>query len=196
MLPLTRGSTCTQVVLEGTSREQQLCLEQHIGSIAGEGGKPVLVLDGAAFPPKAAEVARRRATSSGAADAARAAEAQLQGHKAASEWKKASRPAEAFWAWLLQWCLDKDVAFLVSPCEADEQLVALQEQLGDENAIVLAASQDSDQSSLWLHMLSTSVWTLVCTVLATCRLALSIFDIKYLESHDIIEYMATYVQLQ
>ena len=52
------------------------------------------------------------------------------------------------------------------------------------------------QSSLWLHMLSTSVWTLVCTVLATCRLALSIFDIKYLESHDIIEYMATYVQLQ
>ena len=53
-----------------------------------------------------------------------------------------------------------------------------------------------NQSSLWLHMLSTSVWTLVCTVLATCRLALSIFDIKYLESHDIIEYMATYVQLQ
>jgi hypothetical protein len=45
-------------------------------------------------------------------------------------------------SWLMQWCISKCVAYIVAPYEADEMLAALQEQLGDETVIVLAASQD------------------------------------------------------
>ena len=43
-----------QVAREGTSLQQQQYVLRHIESIVGEGGNPVLVLDGKAYPPKAA----------------------------------------------------------------------------------------------------------------------------------------------
>ena len=50
-----------QVVLEGTSPQQQQYVRRHLDAVVGEGGKPVLVLDGRAYPAKAAERGRRRA---------------------------------------------------------------------------------------------------------------------------------------
>ena len=132
------------MALEGTSREQQLFIEEHVRAIAAEGGRPVLVLDGAPYPPKADEVASRRTARDAAERAAREHELAGDGKAAAAAWKRAARPQEPFWAWLLQWCVAKRVAFVVAPNEADEMLVALQEALGDETVIVLAASQDSD----------------------------------------------------
>ena len=129
------------MVLEGTSREQQLFIEDQVSSLIGEGGRPVLVLDGAAYPPKAVEVASRRAARDVAEKAARTAEEAQDGHKVTAEWKKAARPQEPFFAWLLQWCISKHVAFIVAPNEADEQLVALQEDAGGADVVVLAASQ-------------------------------------------------------
>ena len=114
-----------QVVLEGTSREQQLFVEEQVASISGEGGRPVLVLDGAAFPPKTRVAASRRADREAKEREARGAEASRDGHEAAAAWKAAARPHEPFFEWLMNWCVAKGVAFIVSPFEADEQLVAL-----------------------------------------------------------------------
>ena len=130
-----------QVALEGTSREQQLFIEEHVGAISGEGGRPVLVLDGSPYPPKADEVASRRAKRDEAEQTAHRLERNGEGKAAAAAWKRAARPQEPFYSWLLQWCRAKRVAYIVAPYEADEMLVALQEHLGEKNTIVLAASQ-------------------------------------------------------
>ena len=42
----------TTVVREGTSFAQQDYIRKQIASVAAEGGTPVLVLDGRAYPPK------------------------------------------------------------------------------------------------------------------------------------------------
>ena len=103
-----------QVVLEGTSREQQLFIEEQITSLSGEGGRPVRVLDGAAFPPKMCVAASRRADRDAKEREARAAEVSHQGHKAAAAWKAAARPQEPFFKWLVEWCVAKGVAILVA----------------------------------------------------------------------------------
>jgi hypothetical protein len=48
------------VVREGTSEKQQDYLRKRIMSVAAEGGTPVLVLDGRAYPPKLATRNDRR----------------------------------------------------------------------------------------------------------------------------------------
>ena len=48
------------VVREGTSEKQQDYLRKRITSVAAEGGVPVLVLDGRAYPPKLGTRAERR----------------------------------------------------------------------------------------------------------------------------------------
>ena len=63
-----------QVALEGTSQRQQQYVLRHLEALVAEGGTPVLVLDGRAYPPKAAERAKRRSDRAGAVQKARQAE--------------------------------------------------------------------------------------------------------------------------
>ena len=85
------------VVREGTSQRQRDYVTKQIDSVAAEGGRPVLVLDGRAYPPKLATRADRRQK---AAAARREAE-QLQqsGSLTAAQrtemrklWEKAAGP--------------------------------------------------------------------------------------------------------
>ena len=111
-------SLAWQVALEGTSRDQQLFIEEHVGAISAEGGRPVLVLDGAPYPPKADEVASRLAKRDEAERAAQRAELAREATTATAVWKRAARPQEPFFAWLLEWCRAKHVAYIVAPYEA------------------------------------------------------------------------------
>ena len=126
------------VVREGTSLAQQDYVRKQIASVAAEGGTPVLVLDGRAYPPKLATRALRR----DAADAARSEAEQLQqdgkADEARSKWAAAARPQEPFWLALLHECLRNKVQFVVAPYEADAQLVSLAEEYGDR-AIIWAS---------------------------------------------------------
>ncbi|EOD31031.1 hypothetical protein EMIHUDRAFT_203105 [Emiliania huxleyi CCMP1516] len=131
-----------QVAQEGISQRQQQYVMQHLQGIYALGGKVCLVLDGRAYPPKKKERERRRGTSQQAVDEALAKEARNE--DASKEWKAAARPAEPLWAWLMQECIDKDMPFIVAPYEADEQLVSLQWELGVDQAVIWAASEDSD----------------------------------------------------
>ena len=79
----------------------------------------MLVLDGAALPPKTRVATSRRADREAKEREARGAEASRDGHKAAAAWKAAALPHEPFWEWLMNWCVAKGVAFIVSPLEAD-----------------------------------------------------------------------------
>ena len=63
--------------------------------------------------------------------------------EAADAWKRAAGPQEPFWHALLEECLRNEVLFIVSPYEADAQLVSLAAELGDR-AIIWAATNDSD----------------------------------------------------
>ena len=49
------------VAREGVSVQQQQYVRRYLESVVGEGGRPVVVLDGKAYPPKAATRATRRA---------------------------------------------------------------------------------------------------------------------------------------
>jgi exonuclease 1 len=135
-----------QVVREGKSTQQQQYVTRRIEAVVGEGGTPVLVMDGRAYPPKE-QTRRQRRT--GRDESRRTAET-LEGQpgkasEAESAWKEAAAPQEPFWRWLMQYCIDRGVPFVVAPYEADAQLVSLQEDLGGQSrAVIWAASQDSD----------------------------------------------------
>ena len=60
-----------EVALHGTSLDQQEYMRKQIESVAAEGGRPVLILDGRAYPPKLTTRAERRARSTDAHAAAR-----------------------------------------------------------------------------------------------------------------------------
>ncbi|EOD40309.1 hypothetical protein EMIHUDRAFT_222732 [Emiliania huxleyi CCMP1516] len=105
-----------QVAQEGISQRQQQYVTQHLQGVYALGGKVCLVLDGRAYPPKKKERERRRGTSQQAVDEALAKEARNE--DASKEWKTAARPAEPFWAWLMQECIDKDMPFIVAPARA------------------------------------------------------------------------------
>ena len=130
-------------MLEGISTAQQQYVRQHLDSVVGEGGTPVLVFDGRAYPAKAATRAKRRGHAAQSQQEALQAERRGERAQAATAWKKAAAPQEAFWLWLMQECLRSGIKFIVSPYEADAQLVALEEELGS-SALIWAASQDSD----------------------------------------------------
>ena len=131
------------VVREGMSGAQQNYMRAQIASVAAEGGTPVLVLDGRAYPPKLATRTARRE----AAEAARLeAERLTQGgqlDEARRQWQLAAGPQEPFWLALLDECIRHKILFIVAPYEADAQLVALAEAYGDQS-IIWAASNDSD----------------------------------------------------
>ena len=124
--------------------QQQQYVRRHLESIVGEGGKPVLVLDGKAYPPKAATRQARRTDREAARRLAEQAEAASDRQAAESAWKIAAAPQEPFWAWLMQECINTGISFLVAPYEADAQLVSLAQELGPSRAVIWAASNDSD----------------------------------------------------
>lgn len=76
------------------SAQQHQYVTRHIEAVAGEGGKPVLVLDGRAYPPKAATCDLRRADRHAAAARAQALEAANEKTEALKEWGRASAPSE------------------------------------------------------------------------------------------------------
>ena len=127
------------VVRDGTSLAQQDYVRRQLASVAAEGGTPVLVLDGRAYPPKLATRMERR----DAAEVARLEAEQLQQsgktEEARSKWATAARPQEPFWLALLKECLRTKIQFVVAPYEADAQLVSLAEEYGDR-AIIWATS--------------------------------------------------------
>ena len=132
-----------EVVRHGTSDQQQEYVRKRIASVAAEGGTPVLVLDGRKYPPKLATQTDRRAKQKAARQKAEQATACGRWQEAADAWKAAAGPQEPFWHALLEECLKNEVLFIVSPYEADAQLVSLAEELGDR-AIIWAAANDSD----------------------------------------------------
>jgi hypothetical protein len=125
------------VVREGTSRAQQDYLRKQIASVAAEGGTPVLVLDGRAYPPKLATRAARRE----AAEAARVEAERLQqlGHRdeARKQWAKAAGPQEPFWLALLEECLRDKILFVIAPYDEGGD----DEPLSDAGSIELSPLQ-------------------------------------------------------
>ena len=131
------------VVRDGVSAAQMNYIRKQIGSVAAEGGTPVLVLDGRAYPPKlATRQARREAAAAAQAEAERLTQLGLR-DEARRKWEAAAGPQEPFWLALLDECVRNKILFVVAPYEADAQLVALAEEYG-EQAIIWAASNDSD----------------------------------------------------
>lgn len=130
------------VVRDGTSLQQQEYVRKRIASVAAEGGRPVLVLDGRAYPPKLATRDDRRSKAAAAQQRAELLDSAMSAD-AASAWKAAAGPQEAFWMWLIDHCRRHRIEYLVSPYEADAQLIGLSHALGD-TAIVWAAANDSD----------------------------------------------------
>ena len=55
-----------EVAVHGTSTEQQQYIRMQIETVAAEGGRPILVLDGRPYPPKVTTRAERRAKSAAA----------------------------------------------------------------------------------------------------------------------------------
>ena len=137
-----RGSK--DVVIHGTSAAQQQYIRTAIENIAGEGGRPVLVLDGRAYPPKLTTRAERRAKAAAAKEAAEDAVRRGDAAEARKKWAEAAAPKEEFWAWLLRYAVKTGVAFVVAPYEADAQLISLAEDLGWDRVVVWAAANDSD----------------------------------------------------
>ena len=134
----------TEVAQHGTSAEQQQYLRMELESIRGEGGRPVLVLDGRAYPPKFLTRQKRRTAASDAKKKAQHLAGDPTQSKAAEKaWRDAARPEEPFWVWLLEECLRTEVRFIYSPYEADAQLVATEADIGS-TAIIWAAANDSD----------------------------------------------------
>ena len=132
-----------EVVRMGTSAQQQDYVRKQIASVAAEGGYPVLVLDGRGYPPKLDTRSTRREKAEAARQEAEAAARLGKTKEAADAWKRAAGPQEPFWHALLEECLRNEVLFIVSPYEADAQLVSLANELG-ERAIIWAAANDSD----------------------------------------------------
>jgi exonuclease-1 len=132
------------VVREGSSAKQLEYMRKQISSVAAEGGTPVLVLDGRGYPPKLATRTGRREAAAAARLEAEALEREDGARlEADAKWKAAAGPQEPFWVALLNESLRNEVLFLVSPYEADAQLVSLAQELGD-GAIIWAAANDSD----------------------------------------------------
>jgi exonuclease-1 len=131
------------VTRDGVSEQQLQYVRDRIASVAGEGGVPVLVLDGRGYPPKLGTRAERLALRQAARQAAEAAERRGDRAAAAAKWKAAATPQEPFWHALLEECVRNEILYIVAPYEADAQLVSLAEELG-ERAIIWAASNDSD----------------------------------------------------
>ena len=132
------------VVRDGVSPRQLQYVRARVESVAAEGGTPVLVLDGRAYPPKLATRKSRSDERAAALLAAQAAErAGKKGADVAKLWKAAAGPQEPFWLALLEECVLNQILFIVSPYEADAQLVSLANELGD-GAIIWAAANDSD----------------------------------------------------
>ena len=132
-----------EVVRVGISAQQQEYVRKRIASVAAEGGTPVLVLDGRGYPPKLDTRNDRREKQAAAKKQAEAAALAGKKKEAAEAWKRAAGPQEPFWHALLEECIRNEVLFIVSPYEADAQLVSLANELG-ERAIIWAAANDSD----------------------------------------------------
>ena len=132
-----------EVVRVGISAQQQEYVRKRIASVAAEGGTPVLVLDGRGYPPKLDTRNDRREKQAAAKQQAEAAALAGKKKEAAEAWKRAAGPQEPFWHALLEECIRNEVLFIVSPYEADAQLVSLANELG-ERAIIWAAANDSD----------------------------------------------------
>ena len=95
------------VAREGKSLAQLEYVRKRIQSVAAEGGTPVLVLDGRAYPPKLATRNERRRKAEEARTEAEALE--LKGDAAskklaAKAWQEAATPQEPFWLALLDEC--------------------------------------------------------------------------------------------
>ena len=130
------------VVMTGTSPEAERYVADYLDVQYGLGATAVVVFDGAGYPPKRATQAARR--SQAAAYTAQAEEKEKAGKKAeaAKLWAKAATPKEPLRRAVMAHCVRRGIPFIVSPYEADAQLVAVQQDgLADT---VLVCSDDSD----------------------------------------------------
>mmetsp|Transcript_7210 Transcript_7210/g.15982 ORF Transcript_7210/g.15982 Transcript_7210/m.15982 type:complete len:952 (+) Transcript_7210:81-2936(+) len=133
-----------EVARYGTSAQQQQYIRSQLDALEGVGAIIILVLDGHKYPPKHATQSARRNDQSAAHQQALAAQSRGDAAGAESAWKLAAVPQEPYQHWLLEECLRRSLAFVVSWFEADAQLAALSLDLTAEGAVILAASQDSD----------------------------------------------------
>ena len=102
-----------------------------IEGVLGLGAIPVLVFDGDRYPPKLATQQGRRDDAANAEREARAAISGSGGPSGAALaklWRQAATVKEPLVRELMQWCVDRDVEFIVAPYEADQQLERLQSQ--------------------------------------------------------------------
>jgi len=130
------------VVLKGTSDAALGWMKTSTEALLGLGAIPVHVFDGGRYPPKLATQQSRRDTAAAAEQEARNPGAGVRGQALGKLWQKAATVQDPLVRELMQWCIEREVEFVVAPYEADHQLINL---LDDEKVdLVLVASQDSD----------------------------------------------------
>ena len=130
------------VAMTGTSPEAEQYVASYIDSLFQLGAKPILVFDGCRYPPKkATQDGRRAAAAASKTEAERLEQAGLTA-KARKAWKMAASVQEPLTRAIMAHCTRREIEFIVSPYEADTQLIACLE--AGQGDAVLVLSDDSD----------------------------------------------------
>jgi len=98
-----------EVTLHGTAAAAEQCVINLLESVREEGGTPIAVFDGAAYPPKKATQDARRA---GRAEALQLAQSQGPEDRGTKNWCKAVAPREPLLLKIMAYCVDRDIDFI------------------------------------------------------------------------------------
>ena len=127
-----------QTCNHGVSQEAVLYVTTRINAVLGEGGNPILVFDGDRRYPAKAETHQARRKTADDAQAVPAKDRTLQ------HWRAMATPQEELLQAVMSWCVQNCVPFVVSPYEADHQLVGLYND--GQIDTILVSSNDSDMA--------------------------------------------------
>jgi len=133
-----------EVVSTGVSDKAVSYMIQMVEGLLGLGATPVLVFDGASYPPKQAtqDSRREKVEENRRAAEAAAADGTASGRALNGLFAKAALVQEPLLRAVMNWAIEREVEFVVAPMEADQQLVSVLDCARVDS--ILAASQDSD----------------------------------------------------
>mmetsp|Transcript_4666 Transcript_4666/g.15127 ORF Transcript_4666/g.15127 Transcript_4666/m.15127 type:complete len:233 (+) Transcript_4666:30-728(+) len=133
-----------EVVSTGVSDKAVSYMIQMVEGLLGLGATPVLVFDGASYPPKQAtqDSRREKVEENRRAAEAAAADGTASGRALNGLFAKAALVQEPLLRAVMNWAIEREVEFVVAPMEADQQLVSVLDYARVDS--ILAASQDSD----------------------------------------------------
>ena len=148
-----------QVAMTGTSSDAEEYVAQYIESLLQLGAIPIMVFDGCRYPPKkVTQDSRRKAATEARTEAQRLEQA---GKSATKAWKDAASVQEPLLRAVMAYCVRRGIDYIVSPYEADTQLVACLE--AGQGDAVLVASDDSDIVALGNDSSSADLPVLHCS---------------------------------